>query len=339
MRNPKAESLNFTLKLVLFGLLGVVGALLVWVWVQYNDDGKTAMAVFMLFGYWGVAAAVTAMLGAAVGSFKNAGSTGALLGALFGPLGVIVAFALDQRLQCPKCGNRLDGRPEMCLKCQSALSYPVSQDKLRNATLAAAKAGDIVGARANAMEITDESERSGAFRDIAVTQANAGDCTGAKATAMEIRDEDERSQAFRDIAVAQASAGNFVGACDTATMELKDSYYERSQAFRDIAVAQASAGDFVGACATARKVEYASSQALCDIAVVQKKAGDFDGARATAKELPEILCEIVVAQAMAGDLAGAKVTAAEIRSKRVRNEALRQIAIIEGTADGGTAAG
>lgn len=73
-----------------------------------------------LVGGWLVCAAVAAI----VGSARNAGGKGFLLGLLLGPLGILAAFAIDGREQCPHCGGRLNGRPQLCQHCQSHLDWP-----------------------------------------------------------------------------------------------------------------------------------------------------------------------------------------------------------------------
>ena len=59
--------------------------------------------------------------GASVGSIKNAGKQGFLLGSLLGPLGVIAAFALDRRPKCRACQRRIENH-ELCFDSQSGSS-------------------------------------------------------------------------------------------------------------------------------------------------------------------------------------------------------------------------
>jgi len=77
-----------------------------------------------------VAAVCCAILGALVGSQKQAGFEGGLLGFFFGPLGVIVAFAIDKRPRCPNCSGRLDASPRVCQHCHAALEW-VQEDLTR----------------------------------------------------------------------------------------------------------------------------------------------------------------------------------------------------------------
>lgn len=67
----------------------------------------------VLFATW----CVCGILGGVIASAKDAGVAGFLVGALFGPLGVIAAFALDGRPQCEKCRTRLDTRASICPQC------------------------------------------------------------------------------------------------------------------------------------------------------------------------------------------------------------------------------
>jgi hypothetical protein len=62
-----------------------------------------------------------AFLGAVVGGRRNAAGFGLLLGLFFGPLGVLCAFALDGRPQCPCCRTRLEGRASVCPACHARL--------------------------------------------------------------------------------------------------------------------------------------------------------------------------------------------------------------------------
>ncbi len=54
---------------------------------------------------------------------RDAGSGGAGLGLLLGPLGVIAALGLDERPKCPDCSGRLDGKGKKCQWCQRELSW------------------------------------------------------------------------------------------------------------------------------------------------------------------------------------------------------------------------
>jgi hypothetical protein len=58
-----------------------------------------------------------------VADTKKAGFTGLILGLLFGRLGVIASFALDQRDSCAYCGGKLNGKPELCQHCRSPLTW------------------------------------------------------------------------------------------------------------------------------------------------------------------------------------------------------------------------
>jgi hypothetical protein len=63
----------------------------------------------------------SAILGGVIGSAKDSSGPGALLGLIFGPLGLIAAYSLDNRPQCPMCGGRLNGQPQLCMQCRSPL--------------------------------------------------------------------------------------------------------------------------------------------------------------------------------------------------------------------------
>lgn len=64
---------------------------------------------------------VCGVAGAVIGSQKNAAALGFVLGLCLGPIGVIAAFAIDKRQQCPKCRGRLNGAATVCQHCGAAL--------------------------------------------------------------------------------------------------------------------------------------------------------------------------------------------------------------------------
>lgn len=67
------------------------------------------------------------ILGAVVAGAKGGAEIGCLLGALFGPLGVIAAFAVDCRAKCPDCQTRLNGEPKICPQCRRELHWNAEQ--------------------------------------------------------------------------------------------------------------------------------------------------------------------------------------------------------------------
>jgi hypothetical protein len=74
---------------------------------------------FLIVGSW----IGSALLASLIGESRNAAGTCLLLGLHFGPLGVIACLAIDHRLQCPHCGGRLNGKPEICQHCRSNLNW------------------------------------------------------------------------------------------------------------------------------------------------------------------------------------------------------------------------
>jgi hypothetical protein len=66
---------------------------------------------------------ICGFLGGLVGNAKNAAGSGAVLGFLFGPLGVLVAFAVDGRPECPYCKGRIEPRATTCQHCRKSLSW------------------------------------------------------------------------------------------------------------------------------------------------------------------------------------------------------------------------
>lgn len=70
-----------------------------------------------LVGFW----VVCGIAGAIIGSSKNAGCGGFILGLLLGPIGLLAAFTLDNRQQCPQCKSRVDDGAVMCPQCHAAM--------------------------------------------------------------------------------------------------------------------------------------------------------------------------------------------------------------------------
>lgn len=64
---------------------------------------------------------VCGLLGMVIGHPKQAAALGLLLGVLFGPLGLVAAFAIDGRPKCPHCGGRLNGHVRKCQHCGEIL--------------------------------------------------------------------------------------------------------------------------------------------------------------------------------------------------------------------------
>jgi hypothetical protein len=69
------------------------------------------------------------LLGAGIGSWKQARLEGLFLGLIGGPLGVIAAFIPDNRPKCPQCSGRYHKTSRSCPRCQAvfALRKPETQ--------------------------------------------------------------------------------------------------------------------------------------------------------------------------------------------------------------------
>src|SRR5262245_22635080 len=75
----------------------------------------------VVFGVW----LTCGFLGALIGARNSSPVTGALCGFLFGPLGVILAFAADGRAKCPHCKSRVEKGAAICPGCRSPLAKAV----------------------------------------------------------------------------------------------------------------------------------------------------------------------------------------------------------------------
>jgi hypothetical protein len=62
---------------------------------------------------------ICGFIGYAIGSNKNAGGFGFVLGFLLGPIGVVAAALADMRAACPHCGTKLNGQPANCPACKT----------------------------------------------------------------------------------------------------------------------------------------------------------------------------------------------------------------------------
>jgi len=101
--------------------------------------GLTALLIFsmLLWSSWNAAMIAllcvlawtvpSGTLGAVVGYLRRAPAVGAMLGGLFGPLGVVAALAIDNRPYCTKCCGRLEDMAETCPHCQAALYDPTTE--------------------------------------------------------------------------------------------------------------------------------------------------------------------------------------------------------------------
>jgi hypothetical protein len=54
----------------------------------------------------------------------------ALLGAVFGPLGVIAALGIDLRPSCTACGEHLSKHASICPHCHTEFSDPVQYEEI-----------------------------------------------------------------------------------------------------------------------------------------------------------------------------------------------------------------
>jgi hypothetical protein len=73
----------------------------------------TALVIFWL---------ICGIIGTVIGSFRNAGGTGFLLGFLLGPLGVLLVLMVEGRPKCPHCAEHHQPGAKICPHCRTALT-------------------------------------------------------------------------------------------------------------------------------------------------------------------------------------------------------------------------
>lgn len=79
------------------------------------------MQVFVIYL---IAAIAFGVVGTAIGEKKQAASAGFLLGFAFGPVGLVLAFLMDNRMQCPECKGRVETGAKICPHCRTQFSHP-----------------------------------------------------------------------------------------------------------------------------------------------------------------------------------------------------------------------
>lgn len=73
----------------------------------------------VLIAFW----LVCGIVGAVVGEKKGAAGAGFALGALLGPLGLVIVFVMaGNRRQCPFCRELIDPGATVCPHCQRAVA-------------------------------------------------------------------------------------------------------------------------------------------------------------------------------------------------------------------------
>jgi uncharacterized membrane protein YeaQ/YmgE (transglycosylase-associated protein family) len=76
------------------------------------------MDIGTLIAIWLVCGIVAGIIGSA----KNAGVQGFILGVMLGPLGILAAFAVDGRMNCSQCGTKLNAGAKICPSCHDPVS-------------------------------------------------------------------------------------------------------------------------------------------------------------------------------------------------------------------------
>lgn len=68
-------------------------------------------------------AIICGCFGYVIGSQKDAGVIGACLGVSLGPFGLLASSLVDFRVQCLRCGTRLNRHPEVCPGCDAHITW------------------------------------------------------------------------------------------------------------------------------------------------------------------------------------------------------------------------
>lgn len=97
-------------------------------------------------------------LGYLAGQAKCAAAEGAILGLVFGPLGIIVACFIDGRPKCPHCSGRYDAGAKVCPHCRASLTVTRSWvDDWRNRPTGRTRPGPSAEDQAKADAIAEEA--------------------------------------------------------------------------------------------------------------------------------------------------------------------------------------
>jgi len=210
------------------------------------------------------------------------------------------------------------------------------------------EAGDIEGAEAIALGVTNEESKSAIYAAIAETQVKIGDITGAKATVKHVKKNDSWTYIYGRIVHSQVKAGNITDA--KATVANIDDNSRKTKAYLDIIEAQAMAGDFSEAKSTVENLDYYCDRVTACTLIVkaQVKKNSLAAAQETlslakgiAKDTASIknhhsyhdcvahaYTDIAEAQAWMQDISGAKATVASIDNERA-NYAYGKIAEVQ----------
>ncbi len=124
-----------------------------------------------------IVAIACAFLGGLVGAQKNASGTGAILGLVFGPLGVIAAFALDARPKCPNCMTHLNGRAKECPSCRKPLFWTAQQNSWDSDLVASLEPPELPKPRPRPVDLSPPAPA----RDVASDLAAVGQSSQAAA--------------------------------------------------------------------------------------------------------------------------------------------------------------
>ena len=87
----------------------------------------------LIIGLWFVLCFPSAIAGGIIGAHREAFVLGAVVGFALGPLGVIVALAVDGRTKCPQCRERVYALARLCPHCHVKLTWSHSLPRLGDA--------------------------------------------------------------------------------------------------------------------------------------------------------------------------------------------------------------
>lgn len=99
---------------------------------------------------------VSGIAAALVGAQREAGCLAAAIVFALGPIGLVVAFALDGRPRCPRCGSGVPEHATSCSRCHARFAWAAGRPRLAEYAQADAERDKEIWRRANAVPGLDD---------------------------------------------------------------------------------------------------------------------------------------------------------------------------------------